>query len=481
MKTLFNNSRILNCFLVDTLKKDKFNNVFFEVLPNNHGCFYIHIYTYSVFKRFTGTSVCSPAYFSNLNSFEAKKAIIISFLNYIYIFKDLSSIPNQSTLIYRNTGKNNLLTTVSKFNKDFINENSIYVLVTKNTSIQTVFPERLFNNNIILKNIIVFLTDSTIPATNWTKLLLLERLHPKLVVPRGIYHDFLIEHSYQANDSLYQIASNKIIVENAAGPADIGFISELIFSFNHSIYVHRHIPDLVIKEQILLHSNIKGSVDEINSKTFTGQSNCDIKYIIANRKTNVIYIVYADIKQTIASEKDLTNLYLKTAYNTNPFCLGIVDDITIKESYITSVTDKLLNLSGDLTAQSALLQIDQISDYSEKLHFIHQFILENCSDPKFRMALLFEQNIHIDLSCFNNYSVPDDLIHKVSPDIFQNQTKFNILTKNISSNSKAMLIENQDSSTHQRLRQKIIDDTLDNFNTMKIQKSPFLPDFFDKI
>jgi len=59
-------------------------------------------------------------------------------------------------------------------------------------------------------------------------------------------------------------------------------------------------------------------------------------------------------------------------------------------------------------------------------------------------------------------------------------TKFNILSKDISTSSKVMLIENQDSSTHQRLRQKIIDDTINNLNAMKFQKSPFILDFFDK-
>jgi len=112
-----------------------------------------------------------------------------------------------------------------------------------------------------------------------------------------------------------------------------------------------------------------------------------------------------------------------------------------------------------------------------------QFISQTCilyGDPKFRMALLFEQTIRIDLDYFKHIHVPNDLINNISPDIFQNQTKFNILTKDISTSSKVMLLENQDSIPHQRLRQRIIDDTLDNFNTMKFQKSPFIPDFFDK-
>jgi hypothetical protein len=250
--------------------------------------------------------------------------------------------------------------------------------------------------------------EKEIPTENITRLILLQKIFPKLCISRGLIYEYASQWEkshYFPNDYV----SDKIAVENAFGLGDINYMSELIFTFDYLRFLQKNLPRLQIKHALSLHTTNKTSIDGIESYKQTNQYNCDLKLILLDINTQNILTIYLDIKQTEGSSLDYQSKYLKLLYKNNPNSI---------ENYLEYVNDTYFDTFSKKMPFNYL--IDKNIDIFQRLNSLHEWLLINSKENNINCTLVYTKKINEEI-ILNE----DDDYNQINKDMFLSNQAFN--------------------------------------------------------
>jgi hypothetical protein len=432
---------------------------------------------YIVIKRFY--PITSIAILKNTGSVASERFLSkveegFPFTN--YLFKSLSYLlrtygismmynsTTKSLSLYNNKNKN-LLTSIHKNTniKNIFDDKEVvkYIEIKKNSQYSLIYTDKIsqIEHNMGM-SLVDFLSNNVIPIDNVSRLLLLQKLFPKLTFSRGLIHEYAIQYEQTMYKPEHWVG-DRIFIENAPGIAIIDTMSEIVFNFDYLRYTNQ-MQNIRIISLIMLHTKDKTHPDAIESYKQTQQYNCDNKLKIFNKVTQEYTVIYLDIKQTESCAKDYQVRYLKY--------VDLDDEQTfinyfmfIKTSIKTGFTPEFFT-NTDITIDT-------------RLNKIHEWLLLQCNNYNIHTAFIFTKpKLYIDLNAIeNDFNIRDIIKYSViSKETFTSDFGFNKTMHEI-------ICSPYNYGVSKSLKDRLTDPKAITDNIGKTRHSRYLPEFMKHI
>ena len=398
-----------------------------------------------------------------LKTFEGKKQLAIAyheFLSKIFFGENSNGAPRNTTTFQFKNDLDNYCVTSNKA-EILLSTSASNIKVTNKTSIlNQITPLNLENSKPQVKNTFSFLMDEKIPATNWTKLLLLEQINPAWI-STGFTRGFIFESflTYMSEFTGNPYILNKFIIHVAMARAGVDFMSELVVASHHEKFMEK-MQKLKIMEINMLSKNKPGSENYINSIKHTGQSDCDIKLVLQRTDDHTQYSLYMDIKQKeLDPINDMKFLYLKTNYNlTGKNAFGILDNPAYAQTYIDMCIVNLGNIDNIKEVSAFLSEMNKFNNIKDQLLYLYEFILLNVNKhPSIQMAVMCTVDIEPTNKVYQGPS--EEYVSKMPDDVLTNPKSFDKFSKDIYKRFLEMNSNDSSKTSHiENIKKRLMND-----------------------